>query len=156
MRLETRFEAIQEAIAKNPEAGEEEEEELLELIKEYRQVEERGFKHFMKSFIEDWVEDVRNGDRNEAPCKCDLRYCNLKEGKVPSGVKNKMGLNSRVGSDKDAKEATEEYLFETIHGDPVLEEALDEWNSKLAEIEQEAMKLLVRVKPDEEESKAEQ
>lgn len=140
MKLETRFEAIQEAIAKNPEAGDEEKEELLELIKEARKIEERGFKHFMKSYIEEW-----DYEEDGAACTCSMATCSLKMGDVPAHIKNKI---REPWKHMSAKEAAEDYIFNTPHGDPLVKECLEEWNARQAEIEQRAIELHVRMKAE--------
>lgn len=150
MKLDTRFEAIRRGIEESDDHGLEEKKELLELIRRSKKVRNQGFKHFLQGFIKNAKKARQEGERDEVLCDCSVPTCGLKYGEVHSGIENKIWEYTAFGTREPENfdpgvKATEDFLFESVHGDPILREALEEWKTRRAQIEQDTVGLYTRV-----------
>jgi len=145
MKLASRFESIQREIVENPEAGESEKQELLELRKKAEHIENQEFAQFFRKEFEKAKEDVKENSRGPL-CSCDRVTCDVKNGNIPQSIRNAMKFKDYRHVDySSVREEMESSLLEWDHGEPVFREIIEKWDSRKAEIEQEAMDLQIRI-----------
>jgi len=142
MRTETYIELIHNEISQR-EDNQEERERLRELVTRWQKIEEQEFEHFVLEYVKDYREQFQQGERDKPPCTCKSPTCNLKDGEIPAGIKSR---SNRLLGSMSFREATKHCLARSPHGDPVLREALDAWETRQGELKQDLMEFYGEVR----------